>query len=242
MQPRAPPTLDPMPIDPLLLKQIALLRDFPDAALTGLAGSAIERKLVRREVVLNKGYQLQFFPFLLDGRLQGIDFTLDGREVGLYFVGPGEFFGELSVIDRQPMAETVIALSPSRLVLFPKEQARALMFSTPEVSEKVALRLAARLRAVGSQRLLLALPNPMQRLCAQLLQLGRDAATDNAPVDNLLTIPAAPTHQEIAIMINLSRETVTRAFQQLQNQEILRRDGAQLLILKADALETLSFG
>lgn len=72
MQPRAPPTLDPMPIDPLLLKQIALLRDFPDAALTGLAGSAMERKLVRREVVLNKGYQLQFFPFLLDGRLQGI--------------------------------------------------------------------------------------------------------------------------------------------------------------------------
>lgn len=231
-----------MPIDPLLLKQIALLRDFPDTALSSLASSALERQLVRREVVLNKGDQLQFFPFLLDGRLQGIDFTLDGREVGLYFVGPGEFFGELSVIDRQPMAETVIALSPSRLVLFPKEQARALMFSTPEVSEKVTLRLAARLRALGSQRLLLALPNPMQRLCAQLLQLGRGAAPDGPPDDSILSIPAVPTHQEIAIMINLSRETVTRAFQQLQNQEILRRDGTQLLIIKPDVLENLSIG
>lgn len=229
-----------MSVDSDLLKQIPLLRDFPDEALQGLAASALERKVVRREVVVNRGDTLQFFPFLLDGRLQGIDFTLDGREVGLYFVGPGEFFGELAVIDRLPMAETVIGLSPSRLLLFPKEQARALMFATPQVAEKVALRLAGRLREVGGQRLLLALPNPMLRLCAQLLHMASDGLQQQP--DGIRVIPAAPTHQEIAIMINSSRETVTRAFQQLQNQEILRRDGTQLLILKPDVLQEMAAG
>lgn len=241
------PALDTvrMPITPNQLQQLALLRDFPTSAVGELAAAAVERRLTRREVVLNKGESLKFFPLLAEGRLQGIDFTLDGREVGLYFVGPGETFGELAVIDRQPMAETVIALAPSQLLLLPKERTRSLMFSTPEVAEKVALRMAARLRAVGGQRLLLALPNPMQRLCAQLLQLARDAqgAPAHAGGDGgMLTIPSAPTHQEIAIMINSSRETVTRAFQQLQQQEILRRDGSQLLILAPALLEGLAAG
>ncbi len=229
-----------MPVDAGLLKQIPLLRDFPQDALTGLASGALERKVVRREVVVKRGDALQFFPFLLDGRLQGVDFTLDGREVGLYFVGPGEFFGEMAVIDRLPMAETVIALSPSSLLLFPKEQARALMFATPQVAEKVALRLAGRLREVGGQRLLLALANPMQRVCAQLLRLAEAGPERSA--SGVRCIPASPTHQEIAIMINSSRETVTRAFQQLQNQEILRRDGSQLLILRPESLEELAAG
>ena len=50
------------------------------------------------------------------------------------------------------------------------------------------------------------------------------------------SIPNAPTHQELAIMINASRETVTRAFQVLILQQIVLRDGNQLKILKPDYL------
>lgn len=233
-----------MPITPSQLRQSALFRDLPEPALLELAHAAIERKLTRREVVINKGEALKFFPLLTDGRLQGVDFTLDGREVGLYFVGPGEYFGELSLIDRQPMAETVIALSPSALLMLPRERTRSLMLATPEAAETVALRLTARLRAEATQRLLLALPNPMQRLCAQLLYLTREAAAQDAdmPHGGTPAIPFAPTHQEIAIMINSSRETVTRAFQQLQNQQILQRDGTRLLVLKPALLEQLASG
>jgi DNA-binding transcriptional regulator YhcF (GntR family) len=40
-----------------------------------------------------------------------------------------------------------------------------------------------------------------------------------------------PTHMEIAIMLNVSRETVTRVFQALQKQQIVRRDGSTNLII-----------
>ena len=62
-----------MPIDPALLQKIALLRDFPAAELAELAAAAMERKMARREVLLQKGEQPQFLPILLDGRLQGIE-------------------------------------------------------------------------------------------------------------------------------------------------------------------------
>ena len=46
--------------------------------------------------------------------------------------------------------------------------------------------------------------------------------------DGKVMIAHAPTHQEIAIMINTSRETVTRIFQVLQARGILKREGHQL--------------
>jgi DNA-binding Lrp family transcriptional regulator len=52
-----------------------------------------------------------------------------------------------------------------------------------------------------------------------------------------------PTHMEIAIMLNLSRETVTRVFQTLQNRQIVKRDGSALLLVNdLAALEKLAKG
>jgi len=233
-----------MSITPSQLRQSALFSALPESALDELSSAAMERKLTRREVVINKGETLKFFPLLADGRLQGVDFTLDGREVGLYFVSPDEYFGELSLVDRQPMAETVIALAPSVLLMLPRERTRSLMFSTPEAAEKVALRLTARLRNEVAHRMLLALPNPMQRLCAQLRSLSTtpQAREGACSAQGEVSIAFAPTHQEIAIMINASRETVTRAFQLLQNQQILQRDGTRLLVLNPAMLEQLAAG
>jgi DNA-binding transcriptional regulator YhcF (GntR family) len=51
-----------------------------------------------------------------------------------------------------------------------------------------------------------------------------------------------PTHQELAIMINASRETVTRVFQLLQNKSVVQRDGNDLLLLNLEMLKDISEG
>ena len=51
-----------------------------------------------------------------------------------------------------------------------------------------------------------------------------------------------PTHQELAIMINASRETVTRAFQLLQGKSVVQRDGNNLRIQNARVLEEIAQG
>jgi len=48
---------------------------------------------------------------------------------------------------------------------------------------------------------------------------------------------------EIAIMLNVSRETVTRVFQTLQNRQIVKRDGSASLLLKdPQSLKSLAEG
>lgn len=226
-----------MPAPAILeLQSLALLRDLPPEELSTLSKMIRVQTFARRAVVLHKNETGQALCFLMEGRLQGVDFTLDGREVGLFFVEQGDYFGELAVIDEQPQAEFVIAMTRSRVAMLPRDAAHRLMFSSPGIAEQVAQRLAARLRAVASQRTILRLPSVFQRVCAQLLQMA------TADTDGMPRISNAPTHQEIAIMIDTSRETVTRAMQTLLSESIVSRHGPDLLLHDEDYLRGIAEG
>jgi CRP/FNR family cyclic AMP-dependent transcriptional regulator len=217
-----------MIVTPDLLRSFSILKTLADNDLLGLAQQSSLRKFTRRGIVLNAGKKEGHVCLLFEGSLQGVDFTIDGREVGLYFVQPGEFCGELGLFDHGSQPEYVIALTPSVVVFVPMSGLREIMDKTPAVANTLGLKLANRVRQMIFQRSLLGLPNIPQRVCCQLWALvpTRDR---EAVAASVITNP--PTHMEIAIMLNVSRETVTRVFQTLQKQQIVRRDGSANLII-----------
>lgn len=225
-----------MPIPFQRLLHIGLLESLPEEELFRISTQVTEKQFSRREVVVTKGQSHAWFGFLLEGALQGVDFTVDGRSAGLYFINPGDFFGELSVVDQQAPAEHIIATVKSTVAVWDSAAARQRILSTPILAQRVMLRLAQRVRQAMAQRTLLSLPNPTQRLCVQLIQLSRKDGK------NTLYIDPVPTHQELAIMINSSRETVTRAFQVLTLHQAIRRDGTALLITRPDLLDQVGLG
>ncbi len=83
---------------------------------------------------------------------------------------------------------------------------------------------------------MLALPSSFQRVCAQLLLMT--PAQSGGPV----TIQLAPTHQEIAIMVNTSRETVTRTMQFLQALKVVARNGQSLVVNQPQTLQDAADG
>jgi CRP/FNR family cyclic AMP-dependent transcriptional regulator len=217
-----------MIVTPDLLRSFSILKTLADNDLLGLAQQSSLRKFTRRGIVLNAGKEEGHVCLLFEGRLQGVDFTIDGREVGLYFVQPGEFCGELGLFDHGSQPEYVIALTPSVVVFVPMSGLREIMDKTPAVANTLGLKLANRVRQMIFQRSLLGLPNIPQRVCCQLWALvpTRDR---EAVAASVITNP--PTHMEIAIMLNVSRETVTRVFQTLQKRQIVRRAGSANLII-----------
>jgi CRP/FNR family transcriptional regulator, cyclic AMP receptor protein len=219
-----------------ILQGLRLFDRLPIEKVAHLATGMSERKVERRQVVIERGKADEGLGFLIEGRLQTMNFTLDGREVGLDFIGNGDFFGELSVIDGQPAPEYIIAVAPSRLTFLDRERARDLMFSTPQAAEAVAQRLAERMRKTASHRAVLALPSSFQRVCAQLGLLAQQLA------DGRQVIVTPPTHQEIAIMVNTSRETVTRTLQFLQGMKVIVRLGNELIVQQPDTLQQAADG
>lgn len=225
-----------MPVSIQLLSRFPLLQPLDREALEPLSRAMSLKEFARRGVVIAKENTLMDLGFLVEGRLQGVDFTVDGRSVGLYFVDPGDYFGELPLVDGKPSAEHVVAAVKSVVAFLDARAARDLILNNPALAQAVMARLAQRVRDGLAQRTLLSLPNPFQRLCALLLQLP------SAVVQGVVTIEQAPTHQELAIMINSSRETVTRAFQVFFTHRILVRDGNALRLEKQALLQDIAQG
>lgn len=220
-----------MPVAVSALNGLPLLSHLPQVTIAHLALHAQVHNYAKRAVVLHKGASGQCLNFLLNGRLQGLDFTADAREVGLYFVQPGDFFGEVALVDNQPQPEYVTALMRSQVISIGKELIRPVLFAVPQLAEALCLRLSQRLRGVSEHRRILGLNTPVQRVCALLAQMDIQGR-----------IAQVPTHQELAIMLSLTRETVSRVFQLLQGRAIVERCGNDLLVLDTSQLTAMAEG
>ncbi len=225
-----------MPVSVQLLSRFALLESLTLEDLTPISHAMTLREFAKRAVVVSKENPVADLGVLVEGRLQGVDFTVDGRSVGLYFVDPGDYFGELQLVDGRPPVEHVVAVVKSTVAFLDGEAARRLILHSPLIAQAVMVRLAQRVRSGLAQRTLLSLPNPFQRLCALLLQLPV------VLVEGVSVVEQAPTHQELAIMINASRETVTRAFQVLFAHRVLQRDGDALHLENLALLRDIAEG
>lgn len=190
----------------------------------------------KRATVLLKGQALDHLAILLSGKLQVIDHLPNGQEIGLSIIQPGNFFGELAVIDRRPRSATLIALLPASIIQIPGDVARKLFFEHPRVAERIMTHFAQVIRRSNELRALLALPNAFQRVFALLDSMKERQA------DGTLIINDLPTHQDLAIMANTSRETVTRALSLSAGNGILQKQGRQLLICNPAALQRLANG
>lgn len=218
-----------MPIPIELATNIPLLAGLDEDTLSKVAGIMMLRVYQPQDVVIRKGNTAGNMGFLLSGALQVVDLSVDGRETGIHIIAPGTYFGELSVIDGLPRSASVVAIQTSEVAFLPQVQARALIFNRPLVAERVLTQMAKALRASSHQRTLLSIPNAFQRVFAQLQLLVRETPQG--------TVIELPKQHEVAIMVNTSRETVSRALHTLIKLNVLEKKGTMLIVRQPTQLK-----
>jgi CRP/FNR family cyclic AMP-dependent transcriptional regulator len=67
-----------------------------------------------------------------------------GRKVAT--LGPGQYFGELALIDRQPRSATVVSDTPMTLLVLGQRQFNAVLDAAPPLARKLLFAMATRLR------------------------------------------------------------------------------------------------
>ena len=219
---------------PILLSRIPLLQGLDSEILRDLAQHLSVRRVERRESVVMKGDPGESLIFLLAGRMQVVDITEDGREVGLNFLNPGDHFGEMSVIDGKARSASVISLQPSLVGFLKRPYALQLFFGNPLVAGRLLHLMVSRLRIASSFRAILSIPNAFQRVFAALHRISKQST------GGLTVIDPMPTQQEIAIMINTSRETVSRAIHVLIQEGIVEKDTKRLIVRQPERLRRVA--
>ena len=212
------------------LQNIALLTGVDEKYLAKMALDLKLRTVARGKYAVQKGEIGDHLLFLITGRLQAVDFSEDGRQVGLNFLVPGDYFGELSIIDGLPRSVSIVASEDSLVASLPRATALALILDNPIVSERMLKRMASSIRASADYRTILGIPSAFQRVFALLNQFAKTAP------GGLVVIEKMPTQQEIAITVNTSRETVSRAIHILLLKGVVEKDMRRLIVRQPEAL------
>jgi CRP-like cAMP-binding protein len=212
------------------LQKIPLLAGVDEQTLAQVAAALQIRTVERGQHVLHKGSVGEHLLFVLSGRLQAVDLTDDGREIGLNFLTPGDYFGELSIIDGLPRSASIVAMENSMIATLPRTAALALIYHNPLVVERLLKRMASSVRTAASYRAIIGIPNAFQRVFALLNQFAKTAP------GGLVVIDRMPTQQEIAITVNTSRETVSRALHILIQKGVVEKDMRRLIVRLPDEL------
>lgn len=218
------------------LRNIPLLAELTQEEMELVRADLRIRPYAKRDVVLHKGGSGDGLLFLLSGQLQVIDVTEDGRAIGLRMLVPGDFFGEIALINGSTRTASVVAMSTVLVAFLPAPTALHLFSHSPPVARMMLRYLAQKIQRDSEFRALLSINNTTKRIYSFLTLMLRTGLDGTDVVENL------PTHQDIANMINTSRETVTRALLTLVQQGIIEKEPNRLRIIDTAALQKLAQG
>jgi CRP-like cAMP-binding protein len=218
------------------LRKIPLLSELTDEEVLWLRNEIRFRQYARRDVVLHKGGTGDGLLFLLAGRMQVVDVTEDGRAIGLRMLEPGDFFGEIALINNSTRSASVVAITDVLIAFLPAQTALHLFAHSPSVARKMLAHLAEKIQRDSELRALLSINNTAKRIYGYIAMMLEAKGGDEAVLDNL------PTHQDIANMINTSRESVTRALLTLVQLGIVKKEAHRLIIVDPEALLKLVQG
>jgi CRP/FNR family cyclic AMP-dependent transcriptional regulator len=100
------------------------------------------RKFESGSTIVSKGEGGVGFYLILDG---AVEIRSDGKTLSK--LGPGQFFGEMSVLDNQPRSADVVAVQPSRVLVLTSWAFNALVSLRPRIALKMLQEFVRRLRA-----------------------------------------------------------------------------------------------
>jgi CRP/FNR family transcriptional regulator, cyclic AMP receptor protein len=123
-----------------LIKGVPLFAECSKKELSEVAGIADEIDLREGKELTKEGGTGREFFILVEGTAE---VRKGARRVNM--LGPGDFFGEISLIRHTPRTATVVATSPVRTLVITERSFRALLDHQPGIQTKVLSALAARL-------------------------------------------------------------------------------------------------
>jgi CRP/FNR family cyclic AMP-dependent transcriptional regulator len=98
------------------LRNIGLFGALPERVLDGLAAELLVLELPGGSYVFREGEAGSCMYVVIQGDVEVLKKSRGGHDSRVAVLGPGDWFGEMSIIDVQPRSATVLTVSPSRLV------------------------------------------------------------------------------------------------------------------------------
>jgi CRP-like cAMP-binding protein len=209
-----------------LLRTVPIFSELSETDVTSLAQLLARRKYPKDAVVFFENEEGDSFFMIVQGRIKVTILGDDGREVILSMLGPGDFFGEMALLDNEPRSASAIAAEESELLSLSRADFQGVATKRSITGALIKV-LTARLRRANHQISTLALLDVYGRVARVILDMAREEG--RRLKDGRIAFRRA-THQEIANRIGTTRETVTRMLKDLERQGLIQVDSKEIVV------------
>lgn len=129
------------------LARVPVFEKCSPAEIASIAAVAQEHSFAADQIIVTQGTPGQAFYLILAGRVL---IERDGKALGMF--GPGDFFGEMSLLDNAPRSATIRAVDPTICLMLSSWDFKSVLERTPSIAIKLLEVLSRRLR-VADERL-----------------------------------------------------------------------------------------
>jgi CRP/FNR family cyclic AMP-dependent transcriptional regulator len=201
-----------------LLSNISLFSELSTEERRGLFDISKKRIYPRGSIVLYKGDVGEDIYLILKGKVKVVLSHPQGKEIILNTLDAGNYFGEMSVIDRLPRSATVMAMEDCEFLVITRENMTDQIKKNPQIALKLLSVMSERMRESNEQISSLAHFDVRGRVARALLRMLKKS--DIPSTHGYQEIPRPPM-KDIADRVGASRETVSRILTEFSKNKII---------------------
>ncbi|HYW56738.1 MAG TPA: Crp/Fnr family transcriptional regulator [Polaromonas sp.] len=205
-----------------LIRRVPLFSMLTAAQAELVAAAVIKRRYKRGEALVEQGKQSNALSILLTGRARVMSTDSRGREVILATLHPGDYVGEMSLIDNAPHSATVRAEVQTDVLVVGRPEFIRCLPENSSMAYAVMNGLVQRLRQADRKIESLALMDVYGRVARALLESAVPDREGNTIIRDKVS------RQDLAKMVGASREMVSRVMKDLEERGFIetRTDGS----------------
>lgn len=187
----------------------------------------------RNQILFFEGGAAHHLFALNVGLVKMVKSLENGKERITRILFPGDLFG-LEALSQERYPVTAVVLEDSEICSVPREQFFVFLRSNPDISIDMIRLLVSEIAESRSQMTNMSFKDARTRLATFVLSLI-SADAENSSNSCSLTLPL--TSQEVAEILELSPETVSRTWRALRQEGLIEKRGRHLIIQNLRALE-----
>lgn len=221
-----------MRVDTRFLQDVGLFSGLSDQELVSVSEVFEQRAYKKNAIIFFEQDSGKYIYIVKEGRVKVSRLLPTGKETILAFHERGEYFGEMALIDglTEPAMVTAVVATT---ILFMSEQKFSQLLDNPKIGRVLLKRLCTRCRDAWAQIEVLTFNEADARIRTALYHLCQKKGV---PTDQGTRITIQLTHQELADMTGISRETATRVLGNLQKEKIVTIKTRSFLISDPEEL------
>ena len=221
---------------PKLLKRIPILSALSAKHLAEVYRLAEEVSLAAGQPVFSKRQDADAMFVVLAGRVKIFTHSASKKRKTFAYLGEGDFFGEMALVEGGTRTASAQAVEPSRLLVLRKRDFERLIARDPKLALFLLRTLCARLRRANEEIEGLLFRNILGRVAKAVLDLARRGGR---PEGSALVVDRRYTQQELADLVGTTREPLTRALSSLRRAGLVDLREGRYSIPSPDKLAAL---